>query len=198
LLGFLSSLTRSAYRSVFKVCSDELEEGEKFPIMTVLQLPTKESLRTSVNLLPLKGVWFLFWSKALMHSFRASNDLLISAPSNRVYLFWSMTSAPLSLPAKSMKDNLPSIIIYTVPWTLLWSLIEIWRIAWDLDESLFELFEAVTRTELPYSITFIIYSTDWTFLSWSPTMLTFPLASSLGWRRDLSFSKSNNFPQYIS
>ena len=58
-VGFLSSLTLSAYLNVFKVCSQELELGEIFPIMTVLQFPVKESLRTRVSLLPLKGVCFL-------------------------------------------------------------------------------------------------------------------------------------------
>ncbi len=58
-------------------------------------------------MLPLKGVWFLFWSKALIHSFKAKRDLLISAPSNLVYLVDSDTSAPLSLPAKSINDIFP-------------------------------------------------------------------------------------------
>ena len=48
------------------------------PIITVLQLPIKESLRTRVNLDPLKGVWFLSMSNALIHSLRANNDLFIS------------------------------------------------------------------------------------------------------------------------
>lgn len=172
---------------MFRVCSDDWLEGEKLPIMTVLQFPTNESFKTKVSLLPLNGVWFLFWSRALIHSFRARSDLLISAPSKRVYLFWSTTSAPLSLPAKSMNDNLP--------WSLLWSFKWIWRMACDLDESLLALFDAVTLTELPYSITFIIYSTELTFLSWRPTMLTFPFASSLGWRTARSFSRSKSLPQ---
>jgi hypothetical protein len=86
-VGFLSSLTRSAYLNVFNVCSEDELEGEKLPIITVLQLPTKESFRTKVSLLPLKGVWFLLRSKARIHSFKARRDLLISAPSKRVCLF---------------------------------------------------------------------------------------------------------------
>lgn len=39
------------------VFSDDKTLGETLPIMTVLQNPTKESLRTMVSLLPLKGVW---------------------------------------------------------------------------------------------------------------------------------------------
>jgi hypothetical protein len=50
-------------------------------IITVRELPTKESRRTSVNLLPLKGICPWSLSRALMHSFNASKLLLISAPS---------------------------------------------------------------------------------------------------------------------
>jgi hypothetical protein len=53
---FLSSLTRSAYLRVFKEFSDDADEGEMFPIITVLQNPTKESFRTIVSFEPLKGV----------------------------------------------------------------------------------------------------------------------------------------------
>ena len=53
---FLSYLTLSAYLRVFILFSAEVTLGETFPIMTVLQKPTKESLRTIVSLLPLKGV----------------------------------------------------------------------------------------------------------------------------------------------
>jgi len=54
--GFLNYFTRSAYRSVFNVFSDEAEDGETLPIMIVLQKPTNESFKTIVNLDPLKGV----------------------------------------------------------------------------------------------------------------------------------------------
>ena len=70
-----------------------------------------------------------------MHSFNAKRDLLISAPSNRVCLFVSRTSAPLSLPAKSMNANFPC--------GLFPSFKLIYKIACDLDESLFEELEAI-------------------------------------------------------
>lgn len=41
----------------------------------------KESRNTWVSLLALNGKWELFLPKALIHSFRANRDLLISAPS---------------------------------------------------------------------------------------------------------------------
>lgn len=84
LLGFFSSFTLSAYFNVFKVFSLLAEFGDTLPIMTVRQYPVKESFKTMVNLLPLNGVWCLFWSNALIHYFKAKSDLLISAPSIRV------------------------------------------------------------------------------------------------------------------
>ena len=69
--------------------------------------PMKESLRTWVSLLALKGRCAPFLPRALMHSFKASRDLLISAPSILVCLLAELVSAPLSLPARSMSENLP-------------------------------------------------------------------------------------------
>lgn len=93
--GFLSYFTLSAYLRVFSVFYDEADEGETFPIMTVLQNPTNESFKTMVSFDPLKGVCPFPWSKALMHSFNESKDLLISAPSILVCLSMSIWSAPL-------------------------------------------------------------------------------------------------------
>jgi len=59
LLSFFNSLTRSAYRKVFKVCSQQFDAGEMLAIIVVLLLPTKESFKTYVSLLPLNGVCFL-------------------------------------------------------------------------------------------------------------------------------------------
>jgi len=44
------------YLKVFIVFYEEDELGDTLQIMTVLQKPTKESFKTIVNLLPLKGV----------------------------------------------------------------------------------------------------------------------------------------------
>jgi len=71
----------SAYLNVFRVCSHEPVLGDMHEIITVRELPTNESLKTSVSLLPLKGMCPWSLSRALMHSFRASKLLLISAPS---------------------------------------------------------------------------------------------------------------------
>ena len=56
-VGFRSYLTLSAYLRVLRVFSEEAEEGDTLPIMTVLQKPTNESLSTMVSLDPRKGVW---------------------------------------------------------------------------------------------------------------------------------------------
>ena len=128
--GFLNSLTLSAYLNVFKVCSEHDKQGLILAIIKVRQFPIKESLNTKVNLLPLKGLCLFSISKARIHSFNANNDLLISAPSIFVFLFVSIVSTALSLPAKSIKEILenfsPSFVF-----------IAICRIAWDLDESKF-------------------------------------------------------------
>jgi hypothetical protein len=86
-LAFLSSFTLSAYLRVLRVFYELALLGAMLPIMTVLQYPVKESFSTIVSLLPRKGVWFLFWSNARMHSFRARRLLLISAPSIRVCFY---------------------------------------------------------------------------------------------------------------
>ena len=103
LPSFFNSFTLSAYLSVFNVCSEQFDAGEMLAIMVVLLFPINESLRTCVNLEPRNGVCFLSRSSARMHSLRAKRDLLISAPSIFVYLSVCIVSAPLSLPAKSMK-----------------------------------------------------------------------------------------------
>lgn len=161
--------------------------GEMFPIITVLQFPTRLSFKTRVNLLPLNGVWFLFRSNALMHSLSANNDLFISAPSTLVVLSWSLTSAPLSLPAKSMKDSFP--------WIYLLFLRVICRMAWDLDDSELAELDDVILELYPYYMICINYWTLLIFFSLSPLIWTFPLASSWAANWDLSLSKSNSLPQ---
>ena len=134
---------------MFIVFYEENIFGDTFPIITVLQNPTKESFSTMVSLLPLKGVWPLPWSKALMHYFKANKDLLIYAPSILVCLFWSIWSAPLSLPAKSMKEILENNFL---PYFK-----DICKIACERDESAFVAFSDVTLNLLPYSMTYRNY-----------------------------------------
>ena len=103
--------SRCAYRSVFSVCSQELEPGEMVAIMDVRErLPMSDALSTLVSTVVLKGTWLLPLSNALMHSLRANRDLLISAPSDRVWLLTiTPRSAPNSDPARSMSANWPKV-----------------------------------------------------------------------------------------
>lgn len=81
---------------------------------------------------------------ALIHSFNANKLLLISAPSSLVYLLVSVTSAPLSDPARSIKLSLPQSL-----YLLVLSLSDIYNIAWDRDESLFMPVYPVILTDKP-------------------------------------------------
>lgn len=117
---------------MLRECSQELNPGDIIAIIQVRLLsPINESLKTCVSLDALKGKWAPFIPNALMHSFNASNDLLISAPSIpviffklietfinytnylsnknivRVCLLAEDVSAPRSLPAKSINENFP-------------------------------------------------------------------------------------------
>jgi hypothetical protein len=181
-LLFLSSLTRSAYLNVFKVCSQQLLAGETLAIIVVLLLPVKESFNTYVSLLPLNGKCFFSRSNALIHSFNANRLLLISAPSNLVYLLVLIVSAPLSLPAKSMK----LILLYGLPLCFNY----IYKIACDL--LLSELAPVLPLVLLvsPVLISFMMSSTWITLVSVKPTIFTFYFASSLQSTSVLLLSKS--------
>lgn len=64
LTEVLISLARLAYFNVLRVSSYILDEGLTLAIITVLQLPPKESLRIRVSLLSLYGIKvFFFWNQ---------------------------------------------------------------------------------------------------------------------------------------
>lgn len=114
---------------------DPLCEKRKSVTMQVFDFsPMKLSLNTCVNLLALNGRCVPLRLNARIHSFNANNDLLISAPSipvnnaiifthvspvdlqpqigeitrnSRVCLLAEDVSAPLSLPARSIRENFP-------------------------------------------------------------------------------------------
>lgn len=143
----LSSFTLSAYQRVFKVCSEQLNPGETFAIITVQQFPVKDPFRTWVNFEPQKGVCDFSKSIALIHSLRAKSDLLISAPSIQVYLSVSIVSAPLSEPARSIKLIIPN----TLPSSYLSVIV---KIACDREESTFAPVTPVVLSLSPNSRTF--------------------------------------------
>lgn len=184
---FFSYFTRSAYRRVFIVFSAEVTFGDTFPIITVLQNPTNESFNTMVSLLPLKGVWPFPWSKARIHYFNANNDLLIYAPSILVCLFWSMWSAPRSLPARSINDILVNCFLP--------SFTTICSIAWERDESAFVAFWDVTLKLLPYSITSRNSSAEQIYFYSMPITLILLFLSSMILSSLRLFKRSKSLPQ---
>lgn len=121
-------LSLSAYLKVFIVWSAELEPGLIQAIITILDATEliKESLNTIVSFEALNGMWPVFKSRALMHSFNASRLLFISAPSSLLCLLLLWQSAALSDPAKSTSKSLPNCLF---PFE-----IESWQIAWDLED----------------------------------------------------------------
>ena len=166
-----NSFTLSAYLNVFNVCSQHEFAGETFAIIVVFELPVNESFNTYVNFDPLNGVCFLSKSSALMHSFNASKLLFISAPSNFVCLFVFIVSAPLSLPAKSIKFIFP----YNFPFTFNC----ICRMAWDLELSVLAPVVPLVRDPSPVRMDSIMSSILTAYFSVSPTMFTYCLPSSL-------------------
>ena len=138
--------------------------------------PMKESRSTWVSLLALKGRWAPLRPRARIHSWsytiviirkqnvsvfltlRASRDLLISAPSILVCLLAELVSAPLSLPARSMRENLPCR-----GFLLLLVLRMIWNTAWLLEEWALALVWPEVRRLLPWVISFRTSSTQSTW-----------------------------------
>mmetsp|Transcript_20617 Transcript_20617/g.49926 ORF Transcript_20617/g.49926 Transcript_20617/m.49926 type:complete len:220 (-) Transcript_20617:681-1340(-) len=168
------SFTRAAYRRVLTVSPHEAPEGEMLAIITVFPLPTNDSFRTCVSLLERNGVYPELGSvMERMHSLSASSDLLISAPSMRVFFSFSAVSEPFSDPARSMKDSWP--------WSLPLALrIDICRIACDRDDCSFIPVVEVLRLADPPSMASIMSSTQLTASSVRPARITFFLASSRG------------------
>ena len=124
-------ITLSAYQSELSVFSRWAFVGLILQNITAWHFPKKQSLRTYVSLLPLKGICLLPASIAHIHSFRARRDLLISAPSLYVYLEDNLTSLPRSLPAKSIKQILLISLRFSA------DIKEIYKIAWDQEECSF-------------------------------------------------------------
>ena len=153
----------------------------------VFEFPVKESFNTWVSLLPLKGKCFFSRSRARMHSFKASKDLLISAPSIFVCLFVFIVSAPRSEPAKSMKLIFP----YSLP--LCFSCI--YRIACERELSALAPVWPEVRLYRPMLILVIMSSVCVIYFSVRPTILTFCLASSRHIISSRLLSRSKSLPQ---
>jgi hypothetical protein len=85
--------------------------GETVAIIVVLaKLDVKQSLRIRVSFDALYGTCFGFprpQSRALIHSFNARSDVLISELSVRLWRSCDLVSDPRSLPARSTSDSFP-------------------------------------------------------------------------------------------
>ena len=105
----LMFLARLAYFSVLIVSSFYELAGDTVAIITVLQLPPRESFSILVSLLSLNGTkepFLVLSPSALMQFARASRDVLILAPSIKRMPLFSVT-VPLSDPARSTRESLP-------------------------------------------------------------------------------------------
>ena len=163
-------IMKGAYLNVLRVCSQDDMQGLIIAIMQVLAFsPMKESLRTCVSLLALKGRWAPLRPNARIHSFKANSDLFISAPSILVCLLAEFVSAPRSFPAKSIRENFPCkglLLVFTLK--------TIWKTAWLLDEFAFALVWPDMRRLLPLVITrMVITSISLAFVSFFVTQGSF-------------------------
>jgi hypothetical protein len=105
-----------AYLRVFIVSSFWLPAGLIVAIMTVLQFPPRESFNIRVSLESLKGTkkpFLVLSPRALIQLARASNDVLILAPSLSLIPLFSVT-VPLSEPARSISESFPQSISFSV------------------------------------------------------------------------------------
>lgn len=85
-------------------------------IITVLQLPPRESFSILVSLLSLNGTknpFFVLSPKALIQLAKAKSEVLIFAPSLNLIPLFSVT-VPLSEPAKSIKESFPQRTSFSV------------------------------------------------------------------------------------
>ena len=109
-------LARLAYFNVLTVYSYCQLIGDMFAIITVLQFPPNESLRSRVSLESRYGTYvpFLFLSpSALMQFARARRDVLILAPSRRRMPRFQVT-VPLYEPARSISESFPQSMLTSV------------------------------------------------------------------------------------
>mmetsp|Transcript_24839 Transcript_24839/g.49442 ORF Transcript_24839/g.49442 Transcript_24839/m.49442 type:complete len:203 (-) Transcript_24839:454-1062(-) len=134
VLMFLALL---AYLRVLRVSSKLLTAEEMFAIMTVLQLPPRESFSSRVNFESLYGTncpLFDRSPKAVIQFPRASKLRLMLAPSVSLMPLFLVTAA-LSLPARSTRLSFPILILAMVPSALSRFSTTTCRTACDRDET---------------------------------------------------------------
>lgn len=146
------SLSLSAYLRVFKLWSADELPGETHAIMTIFELSPlawKESRNIRVSFDALNGTWSALSSMALIHYFKASKLLLISAPSIRLWRLLLWVSWARYEPAKSTKSSFPtsSFPFFT----------KIWQIAWEREDVSLATVACVVLAELAWLIMFSNY-----------------------------------------
>ncbi len=159
-----------AYLSVFIVSSFYELAGLMVAIITVLQLPPRESFSILVSLESLKGTkkpFFVLSPRALMQFANARREVLIFAPSLNLMPLFSVT-VPLSEPARSISDNFPqrtySSVFLVLSFTLSW----IWKMACEREEVWFALVDSVVLLLFPIWSKLITWLGSWTWNSVTP------------------------------
>ena len=104
------SLALSAQWRVFWVSPNERLLGLILAIITVLQAPPRESLRSWVSFELRYGMCFLPSTRALIQLLSARSDLFMLAPSRDLSVLWSVARA-LSDPARSISESLPTRLV---------------------------------------------------------------------------------------
>jgi len=170
---------RLAYFKVLIVSSYYELPGLTVVIITVLQLPPRESLSIRVSLLSLNGTKkpFLFLSpRALMQLARARRLVLIFAPSRSLMPLFSVT-VPRSEPAKSIKLSFPCSYSSSVFFMRSLESSMIWHMAWERDDSALAIVASVVRLLLPMVSKFITSLGSLTTNSVTPA-ITVPMTGS--------------------
>jgi len=156
----LSSLTTAWVRinlalyanfTVVNVSLTALEWGFKVQIMTVFAFPPRLSFKRWVNLLSLKLMYVFAFESVLQHSDRSK----ITLPSTErlvlilhsSYSRWpsAWVSLTRSLPARSTMWNLDDLTTFSPVLCYTIVLMKAVKTAWDRDDSMFILVEAICR-----------------------------------------------------
>mmetsp|Transcript_73177 Transcript_73177/g.214680 ORF Transcript_73177/g.214680 Transcript_73177/m.214680 type:complete len:210 (+) Transcript_73177:1393-2022(+) len=201
-VGALWSLSRSLYRRVFTLWSADCMPGEMHAIMTVRDghRETNASRSTRVSLEARNGTWASLGSPiARMHSFKARRDLLICAPSTRLWRMLDLESAARSEPARSTKVIFARISFSAEPPSSAAALVaacdagdrmKTAQTACEREESRLMAVAWVVRSELPSSMHWSMAAASPTVRSVRPAIWTSPRASSSVSRRLRLLSRS--------
>ena len=97
-------------------------------MVVLARLDVKQSFKMRVSFDARYGTCFEDPPSALIHSFNARSEVLISELSVRLCLLCDLVSDPRSLPARSTSESFPLSFLLSL------SLNTIWQIAWEREE----------------------------------------------------------------